>query len=745
MIHTLCTHTHVPDCDFFINKRDFPLLSLSGHEPYDALVPPQTPLHSHHNDTYMPILSMCTTDAHADLPIPTWEDWARVKYMHSGETFPKTHSTYDHDFVTDWATKTSKIVFRGSSTGLGVTRDTNPRLFFAWLATHEKYKDIADIGITKWNMRPRKHRHDVPLDIPHIEGLTLVEPLTPCEQSQYKYILHLPGHSCAYRLSYELATRSVIFLFPSQYTLWYFHLLKPYVHYIPLEKGYDENELYEKWLWCEKHSEDARRIAQNAWDFYTTYLSYDGILQYMAHVMQRVSSLPKRQYIDLSSRLSELRRTLVTPSISTTLDDLKGTWVKNILTTDTWVVKKGDRDMCEHSFFVSKVLSDLVKDMMPKYTHFQECAFYTEDMIFMKRDPGMSMTLFDAFQETRLTMEDWKKIAVQIMYILEISQQRVGFIHYDLTPWNILVYTHDQTPLEYIFPDRVMSLTRCRFVVKIIDLEYAHVMYKDQHVHRMNPFFMSRHHDMCTFIIHSFSLMLKYLTCTKFDVQWMAKTLRQNPESTVRQLKRFLSDEKKFSRLVLTNEQVSDRLSMATFLTPLRKYMYRAHTHPPDWTFPSRRPLSLIQGDECIDVSLTISPIEQMERLYMFQKYIEHIEHKMSQHFQSHINADTLSLQKQKMMRVVITLPADFRTTDDAFVTTHVYRWVNFVAEEDIPPSLSPLHTDIPVDNDDALSTACHLTWMMMYLRQNGYTLRFENIESKKRKDGGQSHDMVSS
>jgi hypothetical protein len=730
MLVTVCASRIVDDCDFFLNKRDFPLLSLHGYEPYDALVGDHVPLKSHAYDQYTPMMGMCTSDDHADLPLPTWEDWARVKYITTGQTFPKSHSTYDHDFCTAWDDKVSKIVFRGASTGLGTTTSTNPRLFFASLARTDKYTSITDIGITKWNMRPRKARPQDPLQCPSVDTSWTVPSLTPSEQSRYKYILHLPGHSCAYRLSYELAMRSVIFLFPSKYTLWFFPLLTPYVHYIPLDKGYDTEELYDKWVWCEQHPEKAHAIAENAHAFYTQYLTYENILTYVQTALNRVACFPKRTYTDLTPSLRSLRRHLVTPRRHHDDDDDERTTRrvgKTITMVDGWVMKRGSRDMCEHSHFVAEVLWHDVREYTPSFHHFQRSEWYTDDGVmatqtsvspYTKRPP---ITLFDAIRRLVITLDEWKKVALQISLVLEIAQRRTGFVHYDLTPWNILVYDHDGSPLEYIYEEGTVVLTKCRFVAQIIDMEYAHVMYNDHHVHNITPFFLSREHDMCTFLFHSFALLLKHMTLPRHEWQWIAQTIRKTNVS-VRDIKQYLGDEKKFSRLLLTNESYSTlsssspRLCMTSFLAPLRKYMSRPRSrHMNDWTFADLRPPRYQETHSHVFENTRENDDDRarLRMMYAFQKHVEGIEARIGKEFCVYDKSAEIEDLKRRYMKIHITYPRS-APSNGLFVDEGrtPYRWMTMVSE-------SPTTRDILPHKGSRERE--HYACMARYLASRGY------------------------
>ena len=97
MLDVLCANRKVPDIEFFINRRDFPLITRDGTEPYNNIWDGHIPLISHSYQKYCPILSMTTSDIYADVAMPTWEDWARIQGPRN-VWFPKSCRNYNENF-----------------------------------------------------------------------------------------------------------------------------------------------------------------------------------------------------------------------------------------------------------------------------------------------------------------------------------------------------------------------------------------------------------------------------------------------------------------------------------------------------------------------------------------------------------------------------------------------------------------------------------------------------------------------
>ena len=150
-----------------------------------------------------------------------------------------------------------------------------------------------DAGITKWNARPRINIEYSPyLETIDKKELALENFVTPREQSGYKYLLNIPGHVCAYRLSLELQMGSVIFLVDCEYKLWFQKFLIPtniseniIGHYIPIKQ--DFSNLKQVWTWCEKNPIHCKKIVENAGKFHEKYLTSSGMLTHLRDIIMK--------------------------------------------------------------------------------------------------------------------------------------------------------------------------------------------------------------------------------------------------------------------------------------------------------------------------------------------------------------------------------------------------------------------------------------------------------------------------
>jgi hypothetical protein len=708
MIKTLCEERKIPDCEFFINKRDFPILRLDDCEPYKAMVGENIPLYSYNESSYLPILSMCTHSKYADIPIPTWEDWSRASYQYDERTFSKMHTKYPDHFYTDWSLKKNKIVFRGASTGLGTTCQTNPRLFFSKLShnnnNNNNNNNILDIGITKWNLRPRKNKSDEPIDIidPSQLDISLVQPLTPYEQSEYKYILHLPGHSCAYRLSLELSMMSVIFLYPSEYKLWYISLLKPYIHYIPLEKEFDENEIYEKFEWCQQHPELMNTIIKNARNFYDTYLSYDSILNYMQKLCFSISKkyrivkycnlfenmkkikldyIDGHKYYDFEKNENENEMIGIKESKNTMIYKYKDLILKK---------KKNENDLSHEHFFGLYFLKRIQK-FCP---NFGEIFTYSDSYLVMPNYES-KYTLEMYIQSNDFQMEDFKMILLQIVLALQLGFQLCGFLHFDLCPWNILLIPNKGKKIHYHFLEKDITLSS-KYLVKIIDYDKSHVYYNGYSIHNMSPFYISESNDIICLLYNSIYSILKYHKLMNKDISFIINLisfLSKKRFQTIYELKTFLYTHKKYANLISYNEKNKNQFTffdLYLFLKKEQKNILEIQKYN-DWYsfFDDDNKQQIFNISQIYDDNIYQIDDMTFDIIYSFKKYLDIYDDHIQKTFEniSIENMTKINRFKKKCIDYCKRNPRCFDDKNKEFKNDVIIRWSSF----SINPSLHQL------------------------------------------------------
>jgi hypothetical protein len=326
MLGQVCRERNVPDCEFFLNKRDYPQFKVNMPrggvpvEPYgfvfdkDDRDPAQDVdlVVEHKFLSYAPIVSFyaAAPDRFTDIPWPSSEDWEAAcglvfphSFMHTKDAAgnvemngsPRDLFTEANfrKFERSWDDgRVATAFFRGTATGGGTTIENNQRLCVASLSHEwkddpvkggdEPYLDAAIVG---WNLRDKKTADSAmtflrPKNFKFTAGKHHFTPIY--EQSKYKYLVYVDGHCAACRYGFMMRLGSVILkVEPRQVAdrMWYFPLLKPYHDHIPIKA--DLSDLEEKIRWCREHDEECRKIGDNAKLLYEKYVGRKALLDYI--------------------------------------------------------------------------------------------------------------------------------------------------------------------------------------------------------------------------------------------------------------------------------------------------------------------------------------------------------------------------------------------------------------------------------------------------------------------------------
>ena len=146
-----------------------------------------------------------------------------------------------------------------------------------------KRPDLIDSGVSDWNQElwgPDKGR---------------LKPAMPMREQvdKYKYQAWLPGNCASVRLASQLAADSAIFKVENDESEWYYPLLKPYVHYIPIVANETDTNLLEQLEWAEANLDQVKRIVAAANDFARQYLSGQARDCYFLQLLSKYHELTK--------------------------------------------------------------------------------------------------------------------------------------------------------------------------------------------------------------------------------------------------------------------------------------------------------------------------------------------------------------------------------------------------------------------------------------------------------------------
>lgn len=506
MLTAACAERVVPDCEFFLNRRDFPLLKRDATEPYDHVFDGAAhPLLSHEYARYAPIFSCSSRrDAYADILMPSYADWTAA-----------AENVDDASSSSVWHEKIAKCAFRGTTTGSGTTAATNQRLRAFDIATSSaRGRAALDFGFTKWNLRPRKVAGCSFLQTIERADYPTVERVSPATLARrFKYSLTLEGHVAAFRLSRELRSGSVVLLAASDWHLWYYPLMRAWTHYVPIAA--DLSDLLDKIDWCRANDERCHRMTIEAARFARHYLSRDAIVDYWQRLLvdnfvvdnvSPSSSLvndderdeapfvdadreyafalrlrdgrrPRRSIDSLRAARSAFGAVVATTKKRSPTRALR---VENDIETRRRVYV--DATMAKRVAVIgTRAINSIVMRAVPNFVFtFGRCGSNEPNVVAFERF-DVCKTLREWIVDERPSKDDIVDATCQIVCALETAQASCGFTHNDLTVDNVLVVALDRPAVIcYARNDGSFVRTRTRRLFVIDDYRFARAVFASQ-------------------------------------------------------------------------------------------------------------------------------------------------------------------------------------------------------------------------------------------------------------------------
>lgn len=560
MLETLCKECKVPDADFFINKRDFPLLKKNLTEPYTHLFGDDTPLVSHRYSSYTPILSQVSHDEFADIAMPTHSEWANL--MGNENVFFPTSPFTKITNTTPWERKKNLVVFRGSSTGVGTTIETNPRLRMLVIA--EFHSHLFDVGITNWNTRLSQHQEEGKLQaiVPSQYSNPNSNFLTMDQQAGYKYILHIEGHTQAFRLATELTMGCVILKVECEYQMWFEKYMEEYIHYIPVKK--DLSNLVEQVNWCHSHQKKCMEIVENCKKFSKKYITKKAYLNEMVRILTTFSQ-PFPNRVKMSVQQEQWKYQCLAPSrlpVTTekqypfrTLANLKTKrWrqqsfrtilVKNEksclrVSNDKTLISKSPYSL--HEYFIGKCVVNNLLRHAPNF-----CYTFGEHQsnLVLENLPGQTLSQY--LKSPNFNFDELMFILQQVGLALTVAQNRSHFTHYDCTPWNIVLHhLPKEEVFDYSFNPRHIYRVRTKCVPILIDYERSTGMYDFKMVYGEGPF--ASGHDLYTLTITVLHALLRFQKCSLPQLQTLLNWIQRC--DTMKEIKDYVMDNHYYSNIL---------------------------------------------------------------------------------------------------------------------------------------------------------------------------------------------------
>lgn len=411
---TRCLELHqISECTFFINLNPFPILSSMQTEPFINIWGEDVPLMSYKYPIYADILSTTSFKNFLDKPIPKYEKTIQVE-------------------LPEFENKIDKAVFRGISSGYGTLVRNNPRIKILKIA--KENPNILDAGIIEWKQNYRKRFGDK--DYKKIQDAVItqfptVKDLTLEEQGHYRYIINLPGYYSDSSFIQLFKLNSVILHVPNnENCLWFESILKPYIHYVPLDK--DLKNLKSQIQWCKKNQEICKNIIKNMNKFYIEHLTPEKQISYVVNILKQLKNYFSNETISPFNYNSP-EADFINESELIQVD-------KDMYKFDKYLLKK--YNPCEGLNYF-KYIKHFTKSYIThrgEYKGWRNLyGKYKEYMVMDIIEPNMYITLYEYLCSNNTDFAIVQDCVLQLCILLNNAYKTNKFVYNNCSLWNIMI------------------------------------------------------------------------------------------------------------------------------------------------------------------------------------------------------------------------------------------------------------------------------------------------------------------
>ena len=420
----------------------------------------------------------------------------------------------------------------------------------------------------------------------------------------------------------------VILLVESEWKMWYSSMLKPNTHYIPIKK--DLSDLLAKIKWCRYNDDKCKIIANNAKKFYNKYLQKDGILDYMQNLFigikqhigfylyNSVSPLDNqitREYSIIKNHCEYPNTKKTVADINTIQIDVGRSYglleamryIFNFVNqhSDFETIAKSHEEIFKNKLGIIRKFTLANYELAVKTTdnkqkrkeHIHEtfvalqcinklCRFIPNfvyifglyekaDTINVVTEYIHGITLYDYIKSDKFNMQEYLSILLQLSLALKVAQNRCCFIHYDLTPWNIIIQKLE-TPvyIDYVIDYNKVYRIQTDTIPVIIDFGKSHIIDNNEHHGFINMYKFSNIQDIISLLITSFNQILseKYLNVKEIAIAVHAGNFLSNTQYQKKQFKNikdfrtFLILSHKYTDIISTNKHELELLDPLDFI-----------------------------------------------------------------------------------------------------------------------------------------------------------------------------------
>jgi hypothetical protein len=211
-----------------------------------------------------------------------------------------------------------------------------------------------------------------------------------------------------------------------------------------------------------------------------------------------------------------------------------------------------------HEAFVGlKCVNNILKHI-PNFAYI--FGMYQNDYVNIVTEYIEGQTLDVYIKSREFKFPEFLLILIQLSLAIQVAQKLYGFVHYDLTPWNIILKKYDNPiNIDYVLGYNNVIRVKTSIVPVIIDYGKSHMIYNNTHYGFINMYKTSTIQDIFTILMKSFEELLSY---QKKDLEMILRlanfltgsTYHPEPFRTEFDLQTFLNNNKNYSAIISSDK-----------------------------------------------------------------------------------------------------------------------------------------------------------------------------------------------
>jgi len=250
----------IPDSEFVVNTRDWPQLHRAvTRDP-------------------VPVFSFSKTAQYLDIMYPVWAFWCGGPAI---SLYPRGLGRWDEHRESlgqaaeawPWEEKLDLAMFRGSRT----SGERDPLVMLS-----RRCPSIVDAQYTK-NQAWKSSKDTL--------GMEPAQEISLESHCQYKYLFNYRGVAASFRFKHLFLCRSLVFHVGDEWLEFFYPAMRPWIHYIPVPKDADMEELYNLIEFAKEHPDISKKIADSGATFIKENLTMRDVECYWRDLLRQYTEL----------------------------------------------------------------------------------------------------------------------------------------------------------------------------------------------------------------------------------------------------------------------------------------------------------------------------------------------------------------------------------------------------------------------------------------------------------------------